>query len=392
MEKKEILNIFYNNIIKEATTGKVDCYLKYNLIFNTEINGIKLKDEVNILNDDLLIPTLFIRNKEEFDLLLLEYVDKALKFYDDSNFEEEVLNGEVENREIGISKEKVIMSLLWSNATVEDFNDPCAFLRKRISFFDLVGLEEYTKSKIIGYSEILDVDIECIIEKNRLTDETPYSLQLFLKDNELGEKLYSFPKIYFGLDSDKAYIYAMKNDKRNIVDFENFKDDKLKNKCKKLKRKMYMVNSGLDVNNEGNDVANLKDITHSFLLAANIMVGMLKKYNINKLDVVSILICRWNASILVSDYKKNKLEKLGVNKEEIKALKDKVFVIQSNLTDKLLRTFRRIGYHHSSIGVIGYPMEEDSSLNIILFDQEDICSNDLLAETYQINPSKVLKK
>lgn len=177
MEKKAILDIFYNNIIREATTGKVDCYLKYNLIFNTEIEGIKLKDKISSSNDNLLIPTLFIRNKEEFDSLLLEYVDKALKFYNDSNFEEEVLTGEVENKEIGISKEKVIMSLLWSNATIEDFNDPCTYLRKRIGFFALGELEKYKDSQIVGYSEILDTDIECLIEKNRLTDETPYCVK-----------------------------------------------------------------------------------------------------------------------------------------------------------------------------------------------------------------------
>ena len=78
-------------------------------------------------------------------------VDKALKFYDDTNFYEEVRECDFRENEMGISKEKLIMTLLWSNATIEDFNNPCSYLRKRIAFFDLGCFEKYQESSSLPY-------------------------------------------------------------------------------------------------------------------------------------------------------------------------------------------------------------------------------------------------
>lgn len=134
-----ILDVFYNCLIKEAALGSVDCFFKYNMRFNTRI----INENIDVFgesddNSDLLIPTLMIKNKLEFDCLLEKYVEIALTFYDDECYPEEVRYSSYFDNELGISKEKMIMTLLWSNASYEDFNDPCTFLRKRISFFELV--------------------------------------------------------------------------------------------------------------------------------------------------------------------------------------------------------------------------------------------------------------
>lgn len=381
MKREEILSIFYNYIVKEALTGKVDCYMKYNLIFNTKINHDFYSVHYN--NEEILVPTLIINNKQEFNDLLVEYVEKALLFYDDSNFMEEIITGDFEDKTIGISKEKVIMTLLWSNATIEDFNNPCSYLRKRIAFFELGELELYKESKIIGYSDLLGTDIECCVQKNQIENETPYSMQLFLRDIELDERIYEFPRIYLGQADNVAYIYAIQNPKQKLII-----DDKRR---KKLERKMYQVNAGLNVNEESSnyyDVANLKDITPSFLIAANVMVGLLKQLNINKLEIVSILVSRWNAKVITLDYQRKRLSKLYNDDNEIEQhlhdYYDKFLKIQMNLTDKFLRTFRRVAYHHSSVGIISFPMDFDSNMKMVLYNQIDVCNNDLLDETFQI--------
>ena len=128
---KDILDVFYNCLIKEASVGSVDCYFTYNMRFDTVIR----EDDVSLIKeedqDNLLVPTLMIKDKKEFNSLLKEYVELALKFYDDYCFPEEVRYCNYMENELGISKEKMIMTLLWSNAVSEDFNDPCNFLRKR---------------------------------------------------------------------------------------------------------------------------------------------------------------------------------------------------------------------------------------------------------------------
>ena len=54
--------------------------------------------------------------------------------------------------------------------------------------------------------------------------------------------------------------------------------------------------------------------------------------------------------------------------------------LQSNLTEKLLRTVMRLGSHYEGFGVLSYPMEVDSFLHFDITDQET-CNNILLKET-----------
>ena len=387
MNKREILDIFYNYIIKEAFNGKVDCYFIYNTYFFTKIpeRGIELVSD-NFLNDDLIVPTLVIDNCCLFEELLVEYVEKALLFYDSSNFCEEVLGNDLGN---GICREKVIMTLLWSNATVGDFQDPCSFLRKRIAFFDMQDFDLYKAPRIVGYSEVLDADIMCCVKKAKFESETPYYLESFLLNSVDGERIYEFPRVYFGVCNKNAYVYAIQNSKNKFI------NDKF---IKKIERKMYKVNDGLDVNGDTYDnygVGNLKDITPSFLIAANIFSGLLRNFDINKLNVISILVSRWNAKILTIDSRRNLLLKKGVDNEEINLMVEdfynKSIMLQTNLTDKFLRVFRRLEYHHSGIDILNYPMDLDSNLCMSLSD-DDICNNKLLNETFNINDNNVLKR
>lgn len=387
MIKKEILDMFYNHIILEAFNGEVDCYFKYNILFNTRVPNknielVRDRDEYN----DLMIPTLYIKDCDLFEQLLCEYVEKALIFYDNSNFCEEILKGEAD----GVSKEKVIMTLLWSNATIEDFQNPCLFLKRRINFFELGSFNKYLDSNIVGYSEVLGSDIECRIKKSKLENETPYYLQTFLVSSENNERMYEFPRIYFGISEDIANVYAIQNGKDRLINNKYIK---------KIERKMYKVNDGLDVKEdtlENYGVGNLKDITPSFLMVANILFGILKDEGIININVISILISRWNAKILTMDKKKIWLSKKGNSNEEIEQLMEEYYqksiALQINLTDKFLRVFRRLGYHHSSIEVEGYPMEETSNLMLKMYDFEDVCNNRLLDETFRVGKNIGLQK
>ena len=107
----KITSIFYGQVIPEAATGHVECFFRYNMPFNTNVEGRMIKAKVK---EQLFVPTLMIRNQIEFDNLLTEYVNKAMEFYNDSELDE-----------------KAIMTLLWSNATSEDFQDPVIYLKKR---------------------------------------------------------------------------------------------------------------------------------------------------------------------------------------------------------------------------------------------------------------------
>ena len=82
MNREKILDIFYNHIIKEAVNGRVDCFMMYNMLFNTRIYDKNVELFSRNENPELLIPTLQIKNLQEFDDLLVEYVNRASMFYD----------------------------------------------------------------------------------------------------------------------------------------------------------------------------------------------------------------------------------------------------------------------------------------------------------------------
>lgn len=94
----DILNLFYNEILKETSTGRVDCNMMYNVLFETKVNNrilYKLPEEVKN-NKSLYIPTLEIKNVDKFNEVLLEYYNKAKIFYkgkidEENNFDKTIL-------------------------------------------------------------------------------------------------------------------------------------------------------------------------------------------------------------------------------------------------------------------------------------------------------------
>lgn len=371
-----ILDIFYNHIIKEAANGRINCLSYFNILFFTNIIGTNtVIQNPNANTDNLYIPTLMIKDKEEFDKQLIEYVLNALKFYDDNNFEYEILDYKEYNEETKICKEKVILTLLWSNATVEDFNNPIEYVKRQTEFMK----NNLETQEDLGYSETLQGNITVQIKKDRIMNETPYKLDVSVNSDD--NLIYQFPSIKFGIHDNKLYIYAIQNKATEENQYG-----------KKIKRQLYKVNENFnkDIDNyQIYDDGNLADITPSFLIAANIAIFYLKKYNIDEIIIPSILIERWNAKKLALHSRAKKKE----NKEEfIKERLEKEDEIQNNITQKLIRTFLRLKYHHQTIDVTSYPMENDSSLHITLTNENINCNNKLLEETALLSIKHQIKR
>ena len=99
------INVFYDEIINEASAGRVDCFFMMNLLFSTYIREENKTIEAK-KNDDgrYLIPRLVIKNKESFNKLLTEYLALARKKYDLSIYQDELIFAGVENYEQIINK------------------------------------------------------------------------------------------------------------------------------------------------------------------------------------------------------------------------------------------------------------------------------------------------
>lgn len=374
------INVFYDEIINEASTGRVDCFFMMNLLFSTYLKEENKTIEAKKDDDGrYLIPTLVIKNKENFNKLLTEYLALAKTKYDLTKYYEALEFDDIENPEHIINK--LILTTLWANATYDDFNWSEEFLRKQILFLKDNTFSEYNEPTIIGYSEMLGgyLEIENIPEP--ILNETPTSLKISLIEPETNER-YTFPLVRYGIKDDKCYIYAVQKNKKFDVD-NNFK--------KKVNRRLFKIGENFDTKNdtyENYKEGNLKDVSASFVVASNIVLGLLSSKGINDIVVPSILIERWNAKEKNIVLRSKKEEK---PKEYIETNKDEHNGIQSNLTEKLLRTFLRIVSHNNTFEVIAYPFDIDSSLHIRTCSELD-CNNSLLNETFLIGEKVNSKK
>lgn len=374
------INVFYDEIINEASTGRVDCFFMMNLLFSTYIREENKTIEAK-KNDDgrYLIPRLVIKNKDNFNKLLTEYLALARKKYDLSIYRDELTFADVENYEQVINK--IILTTLWANATYDDFSESEEFLRKQIAFLKDETFSEYEEPTIIGYSETLGGYVEVENIQETILNETPNSLKISVIEPETNER-YTFPLVRYGIEDNKCYIYAVQKNKR--YDEEN----KFK---KKVNRRLFQIGENFDTKNdtyENYGEGNLKDVSASFVVASNIALGLLASKGITDIVVPSILIERWNAKetgiIVKSKREENSQEYIDSNKEEHNK-------IQNNLTEKLLRTFLRIVSHNKTFNVTAYPFDIDSSLHIKTSEELD-CNNTLLNETFLIGEKVNSKK
>lgn len=188
------LDIFYNEIVPEASNGVIKSYFNYNITFDTYIKEDNKTYKGDDKSNGVITPLLIINNKALFNELLNEYVNISLDFYKESKYLKEIINENIDIR-------KNILAMLWSNATYEDFSNPIEFLQRRIDFFNT-----YEDNIDYGYLDILNGNLEININKDEIYNETPYEMNIKLvNDNEV----FNFPLIKFGISNNKLYIYML---------------------------------------------------------------------------------------------------------------------------------------------------------------------------------------
>jgi len=365
----DILDIFYNYVIKEASTGRINCFMYYNVLFETYIKEDNIKIECPIKYNNVVVPVLIIRNKENFNTLLIYYVEKAKIFYDNTNYKEEQLNGEYYDK-YRVCPEKVIMSRLWSIDTYEDFEEPEKFLKRRIAFLES-DLGESKKE--FSYSDKLDGNITLSIEKDKIDYETPYKM-VINSINESGS-IYKFPEIKFGIDGDIVYIYAIQN-----------KDNRTNKYIKYMNRILYKIGEGFDSYEDNFDMyeeGNLRDVSASFVVALNMAISYFNSLGYSKFCAPSFLVTRWNAKRIMAE--RNSIKNPYEDVFELYDAIDSHERLQSNLTEKFLRTFLRLTHHYDNLTVDSYPFDNHIDSNLYLsVNGELISNNGLLNETANI--------
>lgn len=336
-----IKDIFFNEIINEAKIGEIQVDdLIFNIGFNSCIEG---NLSSGIFGDSK--PILMINNCEQFINLLCEYVDECDKHSNVfSSYDLKV-------------RIKGYLSLVWSNAIYEDFASPLAFLKKRIAFYQDNSLkienEIYTKN----IEQLQDSDILVSNLNQDIRMETPNVFKVVIKKED---NSYELPSISYGIYNGECYIYAI----------QNKQDSNLNEYQKKIKRSIYKMNSGIEQYNDY-ELENIGDVSPSTLISLSIFFDILNKSNIDKIRVISLLPVRYNSKELAFEKKyADKIASKKYSDEELKRLlldyKLENLRIQKNLSEKLIRNFRRLESHFGNCLITSYPMEFDEYMHVTI--------------------------
>lgn len=385
-------NIFLEQIVPEALTGKIkidDIY--YNIKFNTIIFNDKKEKRYYKENSESL-PTLVIKNLKNFSLCLEKYLNiYKSKYFNMYKYLE--LNNELD---------KFILSMLFINATEEDFNNPEIFINKRINFLKNNTLEKYSNKEIYFSDDSILKGNKIIIVNHleKLNNETPYSLKMYIENIDTGY-VFPLPKISYGIDKDKLlYVYAIQSDNEILTKFNDNKTYK-----NIINRLLYKVNENfIDEGVLGNYIddihnpENMSSVVPSFLISLTVLYALLEKEEINLIRVVDYLPIRWNAKESSTIDEFNYLKKHNSNLDKDKFFDERNIKnehIQRNLTDKLFRTFRRMEFNFSNINIDSYPKEIGSFSQFkINFNTNNTAKSTLLRQVYEatLNQSTNKKK
>lgn len=360
-------NVFYDEIIKEAALGKIDCGFLIPICFDTKIlknNELERKTNAKYFYN-VMSPTLIIKNEEKLNQSMINYINLAKKFYSQ---DVRLLDSP--------NPEKYILSSCLVNALPGDFNDISNLFERYSNFIMDSSLNDFFKTQNIGYSDILKSSINVTLQKQSIVEETPYAFRMELISDD--NQKYILPDVRFGISDGKCYIYAIQN-----------MDKDCKNKS--IERRMRKVGEGFDEKNSSKDPIlepeNLYSVGPWDLISLAIAIPLIKNYSdVNEFVAPYFLVNRWNAveisyQLLTEKYNKD------LNNPIIQKRLEKIKnhdIIQRNVTDKFIRSFRRMEYHFDNIEVDSFPLEMDSTLHFKV-GEDVICNNSLLTEIYSLS-------
>ncbi len=323
-KNEDIITSFYEEIIPEASKGKIDAWFKKNLLFSTVLEGNRLTHINENDYPDLCVTCLNIDNKQEFDRLLCEYVDIAISFYKD-DLEQKLEDAPKEDHDRYLYK--YIISSLFANASDYDFSNPIKFLNNRIEMFKNRIVDEEREI----YLSTIGATLSFSEEKTPIEAETPYSITGELTFDD-GYKL-PLPNVYAGVSDNKMFIYGVLNKSDKKIDI---------------------------------DKAYLKEIRKGFTSKINgapehyFISDMLSLSLSNGMEtvIVPFLPQRWNAKrSFILNRKQGEEREAEIEKQEL---------IQNNLTNVLARYYSKLESISDSLNYTSFPFEEDDKIHLKL--------------------------
>ena len=368
MQQGKLREIFYD-LVKDGENGfsvimgELD-YVRFNYFeqghfFNKNMTDIDYLGNEEKVNEEYeaeysngtanYIPLLKVDDKNKFFELLEKYVNRYWNLY---NFDKVAIEyGEEDSV-------KAILLTFLANARYQDYSNPIPYLERFLNFFEKSALSKYENLVISRPIPFLENSTICVNNrKDYFGYETPYRFDISLK---VANTEYKLPIINYGISDGVCYIYSIQNKEKN-------EDNQI---VRKINRKFYKVNDGVENDTDYDTRDTILGTTPSFILTMPIFLKVLRENNIDIVRVITLLPDRY-------------MEKIATEDNQFDANK-----IQSNITEKMILLCYRLQHHFKKIRVNypigdGYSMIDDENIgeDVILSLPEVMeTNNDLLNE------------
>jgi hypothetical protein len=353
MDKDQIYDMFINEIAGKKEVQIED--FSYNVALNYNIHDTKYESKK--CNIDESLPSININNVELFKEKLNKYI-QTLKskadVWNDMPFTSEE------------DKIKYTAAMLFVNATFEDFEYPYKYMDNYIAALKDDTFKDLKEEKnICKLTSFKDATLKVKSADQSIFLETPQKLEF-----SLSKMMQDGNEYTVSLPSVSCFCYEDGTDKiLNIAALQNKRIDKSKEKNvfeKQVNREKFKLNDGVD--KEEQDVEPLAIIS----LATAIFLA--KQKGITKVRMPDFMPMRWYAKSLANE-KKSKYKNL-----DLEELQEEQIRIQTNVTDKFLRTMIRI---EEQIGMVDIGL-----IPGVLGDYLDCSITDKQVD----NPNKILKE
>lgn len=383
MNKSSILDLFFNEILPSIAKNELEVDdFTYNIHFNTLILFNGKNYFVSNINEEG-IPTLVIRDIEVFSNLLLEFVDEV------TNSGTKWCSKHISSSSIEV-RIKYFLSLMWSNMTANDFLNAENYIRRCISF---IKDDTFDGLSLIG-DPIKTLKGSRIAVSN-IEDNTCHSTPYMMRMSIVNDDGYHFPlpDVNYAIETvdnvKRAYIYAVQNDTKFKIE-----DEAHEKYCKKINYLLYKTDRDVpaeelekkslsqDPSTWGEE--NIVVLSRSSLVSLTTMLTLLDRAGVEEVLVPSYMPLHWAAKSAMYKKKLAHFKDQGYTDEQLETLKGELeeeqIRIQRNLTEKLIRNFRRLDYHFDGLDITSYPQDIDDFMHINLDNMEALNHDHLLGE------------
>lgn len=344
LTKKSIMDTFWQKVAgkSKVRTGNME-YIRP-LGYKTDIEEIIVNPDVPILN-------LKGNRLPAFEETLTEYVQT---FFSSELYWANPISS------CNSQEDKLVhaMSVIWLNATADDYENPIQFLKRYTDFLKDKTFDEFWNPRQIQKIQTLqNCSLEISKSEQQEFQETPTSIKFRVHKDNVEKEL---PRIAYGISKGTAYIYGIQSPQRD----ENTVDEP---SIKKVNRSRFKVN---DMTNIPEDYQNVykKQEPYAYI-SLFVFLSMLKQKNINRVIMPAYLPERYESKEqLISEKAMKKTYDLKNSKDmknwlgELAESCNDHQRVQYNITNKFLSYMSRMECDVPGIEIKSTPDETNGSL------------------------------